>query len=51
MLPAFTREKECECCHAMYVGTKFDTDTCVPCRRVIALERIAEVLEHWVGMQ
>lgn len=51
MLPIYTCTRECEVCHQEYEGTRFDESTCVPCRRVVALERIADVLEHWVGMQ
>jgi hypothetical protein len=51
MIPAYTMTKECECCHQEYEGTRFDEGKCVPCRQVVALERIADVLEHWVGMQ
>jgi hypothetical protein len=51
MITPYTMEKDCEVCHGKYEGTRFDESTCVPCRRVRALERIADVLEYWVGLQ
>jgi len=51
MLPIYTCTKECEECHKDFTGTRFGSDVCVECRRMVALERIADVLEHWVGMQ
>ena len=50
MLPTYTITKECDQCHKDFTGTRFGEDSCMKCRRVLALERIAEVLEHWVGM-
>lgn len=51
MIPIHTITKDCEVCHQPYEGTRFDESTCVRCRRVRALERIADVLEYWVGLQ
>jgi hypothetical protein len=42
---------ECEECYAEYEGSKYGSQLCRYCRRTRALERIANVLEHWVGMQ
>jgi len=50
MLPTITCTRDCEECHKEYVGTRYDESVCVSCRRVRALERIADVLEHWVGL-
>lgn len=50
MLPFHTCTRDCQECHKEYQGTRFDDSRCVDCRRMVALERIAEVLEHWVGM-
>lgn len=46
-----TCTRDCEECHKEYVGTQYDDSVCVSCRRVRALERIAGVLEHWLGFQ
>lgn len=51
MIPMITETKDCEVCHKQYEGTRFDEGTCVSCRQVRALERIADVLEYWVGLQ
>jgi hypothetical protein len=50
MLPMITCVRDCEECHGEYTGTRFDDGVCVQCRRTLALERIADVLEHWVGL-
>jgi hypothetical protein len=47
----YQQTKECEMCHQEYEGWRFDENKCVRCRQVVALERIADVLEHWVGIQ
>jgi len=51
MLPTITCTRTCDVCHQDYEGWQYDEGRCVPCRQVVALERIADVLEHWVGMQ
>jgi reverse gyrase len=51
MLPIYTTARTCEECHKEYVGTQHDESKCVQCRQMLALERIADVLEHWVGLQ
>lgn len=51
MLRVWTKEKTCDMCHEIYTGSDHDGDHCVSCRRVSALERIADVLEYWVGHQ
>ena len=47
----WTKDKHCEECHGEYRGSDHDGDTCPTCRQMKALERIADVLEYWVGMQ
>ena len=48
-LPVVYSDKIChECCHP-YKGWAHDDDTCVECRKMRALERIADVLEYYVG--
>lgn len=50
MLPVHTIARTCDECHQEYIGTRHDEGMCVQCRSMKALERIADVLEHWVGM-
>jgi hypothetical protein len=47
----FKEECECEECYAKFEGTRHQEQVCRYCRRTKAMERIASVLEHWVGMQ
>jgi hypothetical protein len=51
MLHTLNCLRTCEECYQQYVGTRHDESVCVQCRSVKALERIADVLEHWVGIQ
>ena len=54
MIPGriMTEEKMCECCYQDFVTWRYDTsDYCPSCRQVRALERIAEALEYWIGLQ
>jgi ribosomal protein L37AE/L43A len=51
MLHINTTARTCEVCYREYVGTVHDESQCPQCRRTLALERIADVLEHWVGIQ
>lgn len=46
-----TVERICEECHKTYTGWQHDEEMCVECRRMRALERIADCLEYWVGNQ
>ena len=46
-----TEVRLCETCYDDYTAWIHDSgETCPTCRRTRALERIADVLEHWVGM-
>lgn len=47
----FVDDKQCEECFTTFRDAKFGEGVCVPCRKMKALERIADVLEHWVGLQ
>ena len=48
-LPIVHSDKIChECCYP-YRGWAHDDDICVKCRKMKALERIADVLEYYVG--
>lgn len=45
-----TEEKMCECCYEDFVAWRYDThDHCPSCRQMLALERIAEAIEYWIG--
>ena len=46
-----TEEATCETCYAKFQRWRYDEhENCVTCRQMKALERIADVLEHYVGM-
>lgn len=43
---------ECEECYQRFTTDQYDNDCiCMSCRSTKALERIANALEYWVGMQ
>ena len=47
----FTEDKRCDECFSIFKDAKYGDGVCVSCRNMKALERIADVLEHWVGLQ
>ena len=45
-----TIQKQCEECYEEYTGVQFDNDRCAFCERTYHIKRIADALEHWVGL-
>ena len=48
-LPIITEEKKCDECYKLFIDAKYGDSICPSCRKMLALERIAEVLEYYVG--
>lgn len=52
MIPVITKEARCEECYTMFTTHRYDDECiCTSCRKMKALERIAEAIETWVGWQ
>ena len=52
MIPIITKETRCDECYKTYTTHQYDErQVCTSCRSMMALERIAEAIETWVGWQ
>jgi uncharacterized Zn finger protein (UPF0148 family) len=47
----FTEDKQCDECFTTFKDAKFGEGVCPTCRQMKALERIADALEYWIGLQ